>query len=97
MKDKVYEIVKNIPFGKVMTYSGIALKLGDKNLSRVVGNILHNNPNEKEIPCYKVVNAKGKLSNSFAFGGILKQKKRLEKEGIVINNNTVDLDKYGWK
>lgn len=97
MKDKVYEIVKNIPFGKIMTYSGIAEKLGNKKLSRIVGNILHKNPSEIEIPCYKVVNREGKLSESFAFGGILEQKKRLEKENIVVTDNKVDLEKYEWK
>lgn len=96
MKEEVYNTVKQIPYGKVSTYSQIALKLGNKNLARVVGNILHNNPNEKEIPCYKVVNSKGSLSEHFAFGGILEQKRRLEKEGIVVVENKVDLEKYMW-
>ncbi len=96
MKDKVYDIVKQIPYGKVITYSQIAEKLGNKKLARVVGNILHKNPNENQIPCYKVVSSKGNLSNKFAFGGIVEQKRRLEKENIIVNNYKVDLDKYNW-
>ena len=59
MRDKVYEFLKIIPQGKVVTYGQIAEYLGNKNLARVVGNILHNNPNEEKYPCYKVVNSKG--------------------------------------
>lgn len=95
--DKVYEIVKSIPNGYVTTYKEIAIKLGNKNLSRVVGNILHNNPNEEEIPCYKVVNSKGILSNNFAFGGIDEQRKRLLNDGIEVIDNKVDLNKYLFK
>lgn len=95
--DKVYEIVKSIPNGYVTTYKEIAIKLGNKNLSRVVGNILHNNPNEDEIPCYKVVNSKGMVSTSFAFGGIDEHRKRLIEDGIVVVNNKVDLSIYLYK
>ena len=97
MKEKVYEFLLTIPKGKVATYSQIAEHLGNKKLARVVGNILHNNPNEEKYPCYKVVNSKGALSNCFAFGGIEKQKEKLEREGIVVKNYKVDLNKYKMK
>ncbi len=97
MKEQVYEFLLTIPKGKVATYSQIAEHLGNKKLARVVGNILHNNPNEEKYPCYKVVNSKGALSNNFAFGGIEKQKEKLEREGIVVENYRVDLNKYKMK
>lgn len=97
MKEKVYEFLLIIPRGKVVTYSQIAEYLGNKKLARVVGNILHNNPNEEKYPCYKVVNSKGGLSNNFAFGGIEKQKEKLEREGIVVKNYRVDLNEYKMK
>ena len=97
MKEKVYEFLLTIPRGKVVTYSQIAEYLGNKKLARVVGNILHNNPNEEKYPCYKVVNSKGCLSSNFAFGGIEKQKEKLEKGGIVVKNYKVDLNKYKIK
>lgn len=94
MKEKVYEFLRTIPKGKVVTYGQIAEYLGNKQLARVVGNIIHNNPDENRYPCYKVVDSKGNLSKYFAFGGIEKQKERLERDGIIVNNYRVDLDKY---
>ena len=94
MKEKVYNYLKKIPKGKVVTYGQIAEYLGNKNLARIVGNILHKNPNENEYPCYKVVNAKGKLSKNFAFGGVEGQKKKLEDDGIVVDDYKVDLSIY---
>lgn len=97
MKEKIFEFLRTIPKKKVVTYGQIAEYLGNKNLSRVVGNYLHKNPDEKRYPCYKVVNSQGKLSNNFAFGGIDGQRERLEKDGIEIINYSVDLNKYQWK
>lgn len=94
MKEKVYKYLTNIPKGKVVTYGQIAEYLGNKKLARIVGNILHNNPDEDKYPCYKVVDGKGNLSKHFAFGGIEKQKEKLEKEGIDVINYKVDLYKY---
>lgn len=97
MKEEVYKYLLKIPKGKVVTYRQIAEYLGNPNLSRVVGNILHNNPDENKYPCYKVVNSKGELSKHFAFGGIEKQKEKLESEGIEVYNCIVDLERYGFK
>ena len=94
MKEKVYEFLRTIPMGKVVTYGQIADYLGNIKLARAVGNILHNNPDENKYPCYKVVDRNGNLSKQFAFGGIEKQKEKLEQEGIVVENYRVDLDKY---
>ena len=95
MKQKVYDFLCTVPKGKVVTYGQIAAYLGNKHLSRAVGNILHANPDPDKYPCYKVVSAQGKLSPRFAFGGIEAQKHRLQADGIEVNNNTVDLEKYG--
>lgn len=93
-KQMVYEYLTKIPKGKVVTYGQIAEYLGDKKLARTVGNILHSNPDGEKYPCYKVVNAKGKLSLKYVFGGIEEQRKRLEKDGIVVEHNQVDLEEY---
>lgn len=97
MKDKVYDYLTKIPVGKVVTYKMIAIYLGNDKLSRVVGNILHNNPDENKYPCYKVVNSKGMLSNNYAFGGIEKQKEKLELERIEVIDYKVDLNKYLYR
>ena len=94
MKQKVYNFLKTIPKGKVTTYAQIAEHLGNKNLCRVVGNILHNNPDPIGYPCYKVVNSKGELSKNFGDGGIEVQKQRLEADGIEVIDYKVDLKKY---
>ena len=89
MKEQVYELVKSIPRGKVATYGQIALRLGNRNFARVVGNILHENPDPEHIPCHRVVNAKGRLSQAYAFGGIEAQRRLLESEGVVFKNDLV--------
>lgn len=97
LKQKVYDYLLTIPRGKVVTYKQIAEYLGNKGLARVVGNILHKNPDGDKYPCYKVLNSKGELSEAFAFGGKNIQRKRLECEGIEVYNNKVDLDIYKWR
>lgn len=97
MKEKVYDFLLAIPKGKVVTYGQIAEFLGNRKLARVVGNILHQNIDGNKYPCYKVVNSKGKLSKNYAFGGIERQKERLENDGIIVDNYFVDLDKYKFR
>ena len=97
LNTKVYKYLQSIPKGKVVTYGQIAEDLGNKNLSRIIGNILHINPDPIKYPCYKVVNHKGELSKNFGDGGINVQKERLEKDGIIVNNYKVDLKLYQYK
>ena len=94
---RIYEAVKKIPVGKVATYGQIAVLAGDKNMARAVGNALHKNPDPVNIPCYRVVNAKGQLSGEFAFGGAGAQEKLLKADGIEVTNGKVDLKEYGWE
>ncbi len=93
-KQELYNLLTQIPYGKVTTYGSLAEILGNKAWARAVGNALHNNPDGKKYPCYKVVNSKGELSSAFAFGGLAEQQRRLEAEGIVVENGKVDLTKY---
>lgn len=92
---KVYDFLRTIPKGKVVTYGQIAEHLGNKNMCRAVGNILHANPLPDFYPCYKVVNAQGKLAKNFGLG-IEEQKRRLEKDGIEVKEYVVNLSQYGW-
>ena len=92
---RIYEAVKRIPVGKVATYGQVARMAGNKKMARAVGNALHKNPNPLEIPCYRVVNAKGELSGQFAFGGKGRQEKLLQADGIEVVDGKVDLEKYG--
>ena len=69
---------------------------GDRKTARAVGNALHKNPDPENIPYFRVVNAEGKCSGSFAFGVPDAQTKRLREDGIEVVNNRLDLEKYGW-
>ena len=78
--EKVHEVVKKIPKGKVLTYKEVAKKAGNINASRAVGNILNKNHNP-EIPCHRVIRSDGSL------GGYNKGEKQkiaiLKKEGYL--------------
>ena len=94
-REKLYNLLLTIPNGKVITYGGIAERMGNRFWARAVGNALHNNPDVNKYPCYKVVNSRGELSASYAFGGADEQKRRLEAEGITVADGKVDLKRYG--
>ena len=67
---------------------------GNPKMSRAVGNALHKNPDPVNIPCFRVVNAKGELAGAFAFGGEDVQARLLEEEGVEVVDGKVDLQKY---
>lgn len=94
---RIYEAVKKIPKGCVATYGMIAALAGDPNMARAVGNALHKNPDPANIPCYRVVNAKGELSGSFAFGGEAAQEKLLQADGIEVVNGRVRFGKISME
>ena len=81
---------------KEKALAGLEFMRGGKGLARAVGIILHANPDPDRYPCYKVVNAQGKLSDNFGFGGLEEQKRRLEADGIPVLGGRVDLQSYGW-
>ena len=95
--EKIYEVVRQIPRGKVATYGQIAALAGNRRWSRVVGYALHVNPDPEAIPCYRVVNRFGEVSPAFAFGGENRQIALLEADGIPCPGGRVDLDKYQWR
>ena len=92
----MYRLVSRIPKGKVATYGQLAKIAGVKS-PRVVGNLLHKNPDPEKIPCHRVVNGKGFVATGYAFGGVGGQIAKLQKEQVVVNNNRVDLTKYLWR
>ena len=83
--ENVYKIVKNIPYGSVMSYGDVAELLGNKRMSRQVGWALHVNPDPEHIPCHRVVNRYGEVAKAFAFGGGNRQRELLESEGIIFD------------
>ncbi len=94
---RIYEIVKQIPKGKVATYGQIAALAGNPRWARVVGYALHVNPEPYVIPCHRVVNRNGEVSKAFAFGGDNAQVALLESEGVEVIDGQVDLSVYLWQ
>jgi methylated-DNA-protein-cysteine methyltransferase related protein len=78
--ERVYDLVRKVPKGKVTTYGAIGKKLGIS--PRVVGQALHANPYEGDVPCHRVVNRNGRIAPNFAFGGKDTQKKLLKEECV---------------
>ena len=92
----IYDVVKQIPYGKVATYGQVAALAGNRRWSRVVGYALHVNPDPESIPCYRVVNRLGEVSKAFAFGGENRQIELLKAEGVAFVNGRVDMETYRW-
>jgi methylated-DNA-protein-cysteine methyltransferase-like protein len=96
--EDVYEVVRKIPKGKVATYGQIAKILGQPRRAKIVGWALHKNPYFGEVPCHRVVNRNGEISSGFAFGGPMEQRKMLEDEGIIFEEDgKINLRKYSWE
>ena len=95
--ERIYEVVRQIPEGRVTTYGRVALLAGNPRWARVVGYALHQNPAPGIIPCHRVVNREGRVAAAFAFGGGETQRELLEQEGVAFREDgTVDLSVYGW-
>ena len=86
---KVYEVVKMIPSGRVSTYGLIAKYLGSANSSRVVGYAMNASHQNSDIPAHRVVNRVGLLTGKHHFSGITLMQNLLESEGVKIQNDRV--------
>lgn len=97
--EKVYNLCKKIPIGKISTYKIIAEKLNTKSY-RAVGQALKHNKYPEIIPCFKIVKSDGKIGGYSGNNpkNIIKKIKLLEKEGIKIKNKKVlDFEKVLYK
>lgn len=84
--ENVYQLISQIPSGKVSTYGLIAKKLGTKGY-RAVGNACHTNPYAPVVPCHRVVKSDGTLGG-FSSGSV-KKTKLLGKEGVQIRQKKI--------
>lgn len=78
----VYNLVCQIPKGRVSTYGAIASVLGNPRASRAVGRILNKNPYLVDIPCHRIVRSDGRVGG-YA-GGVEKKARILESEGVQV-------------
>lgn len=96
-KEKVYEITKTIPKGKVATYGQIARLAGNPKASRAVGAIMKHNPFAPIVPCHRVVGSNGNLTGFSGGSGISTKKEMLKSEGVNFTKDRVDLSLSGVK
>jgi len=96
--DKVYQVVKLIPKGKVTTYGAIAAYLGSKGSARMVGWAMNaSHLAEENIPAHRVVNRIGMLSGKHHFGGPDVMSQLLESEGVAVEGDKIlELEKHFW-
>src|SRR5712692_10596537 len=95
LKAQVFALVKACPTGRVTTYGWIGKALGYPRGARMIGWIMNESP--QGVPAQRVINSKGELSGSWAFGSPERMRLLLEAEGIVFSpEGRVDLKRYGW-
>ncbi len=93
---RVFALVRACPIGRVTTYGWIGKALGYPRGARMIGWIMNETP--EGVPAQRVINSKGELSGSWAFGEQGRMRQLLEGEGIVFSaDGRVDLKRYGWE
>lgn len=93
---KVYKALKKVPKGKVTTYQELAHAVNSKAY-RTVGTAMKKNPFAPIVPCHRVINANGSIGNYTGQGGVKKKIELLQQEGVVVEQNKIDLKKYLYK
>ncbi len=93
---QTFALVRACPSGRVTTYGWVGKALGYPRGARMIGWFM-NEASGKDVPAQRVINSKGELSGSWAFGSPDRMRALLEDEGIVFTDEgRVDLKRYGW-
>ncbi len=96
--ERVYEVARKIPYGRVMSYGTIAKYLGTPRSARMVGWAMNNSKNDPTIPAHRVVNKNGLLTGKHHFEGSNLMQQLLENEGVIIKNNQIqDFNRVFWE
>ena len=95
--ERVYAVVRQIPYGKVTSYGAIAKVLGTARSARMVGWAMNASHTLEDVPAHRVVNRNGLLTGKMHFDGTNLMQQLLENEGIVVvDNQIVDFKKVFW-
>ena len=94
---KVWQVVKGIPRGCVLTYGEVARLAGNTGYARRVSQALRRAPPGMKLPWHRVINAQGKISFPVDSDGYRRQKSLLEKEGVVFLKGKTDLKTFGYE
>jgi methylated-DNA-protein-cysteine methyltransferase-like protein len=94
---KVYALVRACPAGRVTTYGWLGAAVGYPRGARMVGWIMNHTPSRAEVPAHRVINSKGELTGSWAFGKRGRMRELLEREGVTFEaDGHVELARFGW-
>jgi len=93
----VWQVVRGIPRGHVLTYGEVARLAGMSRAARRVSQAMRRAPRDMDLPWHRVVNAQGKISFPEDSSGYRRQKSRLEAEGVVFLNGKIDLERFGYR
>ncbi|HSR59801.1 MAG TPA: MGMT family protein [Robiginitalea sp.] len=94
---RVYEVVRQVPYGRVTSYGAIARYLGTGRSARVVGWAMNQSHGMEDVPAHRVVNRQGLLTGKHHFEGTRLMQQLLESEGIrVRDNQIVDFLQHFW-
>ncbi|MFK5890325.1 MAG: MGMT family protein [Flavobacteriaceae bacterium] len=95
--ERVYDVAKKIPYGRVTSYGAIAKYLGAERSARMVGWAMNAAHNQEDIPAHRVVNRNGLLTGKSHFDGTNLMQQLLENEGIEVKTNQItDFKKHFW-
>lgn len=95
--ERVYEVVRKIPYGRVSSYGLIARYLGSPQSARMVGWAMNASHNMDDVPAHRVVNRLGLLTGKHHFEGTNLMQQLLENEGIEIEDNQIiNFDQFLW-
>ena len=95
--ERVYEVCRKIPEGRVTSYGAIAKYLGAARSARMVGWAMNSSKNLEDVPAHRVVNRHGLLTGKSHFGGSDAMQQMLEAEGVKVKNLQVqNFDSYYW-
>jgi methylated-DNA-protein-cysteine methyltransferase related protein len=95
--EHVWDIVKQVPNGKVVSYGQIAALLGSPRAARTVGWALHSIPEELDLPWHRVINSQGRISIGTCGHSSNIQQLLLEKEGVEFDHKgTIDMKLFQW-
>ena len=96
--ERVYVIVRQIPYGKVTSYGAIAKALGTTRSARMVGWAMNASHHLEDVPAHRVVNRKGLLTGKLHFDGTNLMQQLLENEGIEVRDNQIiDFESHFWE
>jgi len=96
-RQQLYQTIAAIPAGKVASYGQLAALAGQVGAARWVGWCLRHLPKDSSLPWHRVITASGKLAFPSATAGYVRQREKLEQEGVRLHNHKVSMQQYQWQ